>query len=70
MKFICFLQEYYLYSLKALAYLYILYRVIVMIKEANRGDKYKELKTIKEAINNTKKELEKENKRIERLKLK
>lgn len=70
MKFIYYLQDYYMLLLTGLFYLFILYKVIFMIKEAHSEDKPKEIKTIKEAGNNTKKELEKENRRIERLKLK
>ena len=70
MKYIYFLQDYYMILLAGLFYLFILYKTIIMIKEAYREDKPKEIITIKEAGNNTKKELEKENRRIERLKLK
>lgn len=70
MKYIYFLQDYYMILLAGLFYLLILYKTIIMIKEAHREDKPKEIITIKEAGNNTKKKLEKENRRIERLKLK
>lgn len=70
MKYIYFLQDYYMILLAGLFYLFILYKTIIMIKEAYREDKPKEIITIKEAGNNTKKKLEKENRRIERLKLK